>query len=99
MDVIKENEAGEKMDTWGGNVRMFIYEPSIKDKSKYPWLSTIDIYGDTVFNYLQIPNVNKELEQLKQEDGLPEKVKSEIDKFITYAQQLEQGDLLRFIGD
>lgn len=30
-------------------------------KTQYPWLSTIDPYGDTVFNGLQIPYVISEL--------------------------------------
>ena len=98
IDVIKETETGELIDRWEGDVRLF-YEKSIRDKKKYPWLSTLDYYGPTLFNYLQIPNLIKELEQLKNEAGLPEKVKSEIEKFITYAKQLEYGDLLRFIGD
>lgn len=99
MHLIKENENCEKLETWSGNLILFIYEPSLKDKNKYPWLSTIDIYGATIFNYLQIPCLIKELEQLKHEEGLHEKVKGEIEKFITYAQQIEMGNLLRFIGD
>jgi len=38
-------------------------------KMKYPWLATIDPYGNTVFNVHQVPLVLKELEQLKNESA------------------------------
>lgn len=38
-----------------------------KKQKKYRWLHTIDPYGDTVFNALQIPIVISELEDLLSE--------------------------------
>jgi hypothetical protein len=32
-----------------------------EDESTFPWLTTIDPYGDTTFNYRQLKHVNREL--------------------------------------
>lgn len=39
------------------------------NKEKYKWLHTIDEYGNSTFNHLQIPIIIAELEQLENEVG------------------------------
>ena len=67
---------------------------------KYPWLSTIDPYGYTVFNVHQIPKLIKELKKLK-EDIQDQNVMLDnaIDSVISFLEKVEQHLYIRFIGD
>src|SRR3990167_7769379 len=46
-------------------------------KVKFPWIATVDPYGDTLFNHLQVPYVLEDLAKLSEnlDVGLVKKVK------------------------
>jgi hypothetical protein len=64
----------------------------------YPWLTTIDEYGNTTFNYLQLPYVVGELKALNAATPSTE-IGREIEKLISYLAQKSQGQYILFIGD
>jgi|GEM_PF-1552791 len=65
---------------------------------KLPWLTSIDDYGDTIFNWRQIPYVLEELKIFKIEDIVSDP--SLISDFIEYIEQMEWTHrYLKFIGD
>ncbi len=69
-------------------------------KEKYPWVASVDPYGTTVLNYLQIPHLTRELASAKL--ILDEKDVSRIDIFLEFLKDnsVEKSRfLLRFIGD
>lgn len=65
-------------------------------KTHYPWLSTIDPYGDTIFNKLQIPYVINELNALvkKTENG-----SLDINGIISFIQKIDTHQYITFYGD
>lgn len=67
-------------------------------ESKYPWILTIDPYGDTILNHVQTPIVIRELEILrgKIED---ETTKELIEKLISFLDLSEPHQYIKFIGD
>ena len=73
-----------------------IMDSILKDadfKSKYPLVATIDPYGDTVFNVLQIPVVVKELE------SLPNSNESTVKDVISFLSKSAAHLYIKFIGD
>jgi hypothetical protein len=69
-----------------------------EQKIKYPWLSTIDPYDDTVFNFRQIPFVVAELKQLSEEVNSQD-FSEKIDQTIKFLEKAEIHQYVRFIGD
>lgn len=67
-------------------------------KKKFPWLSTIDEYGNTTFNYLQLPYVVTELEELKKQIK-SEEVYGQIDLFREFAEGISNHQYVKFMGD
>ncbi len=67
-------------------------------RNKYPWLSTIDEFGNTVLNSLQIPLVIKDLENLDNEVQNP-KLTIMIQKAIALMKTAGRSDYIKFIGD
>lgn len=69
----------------------------IKDfKIQYPWLSTIDPYGDTVFNKLQVPYIINELSVLankSENNGLG------IKESVSFIQKIDTHQFITFYGD
>ncbi|MEK7535960.1 MAG: hypothetical protein AAB590_03030 [Patescibacteria group bacterium] len=67
---------------------------------KYPWLSSIDPYGYTVFNTRQAPKLIGELKKLKEDiqrqDVLLDDV---VDNTISFLIKVAQHSYARFIGD
>ena len=75
-----------------------VYE--IKDfKVKYPWLTTIDPYGDTLFNQLQIPQVINELNSLS--GALSEDLSKKANDLISFLKDTEISldQFIVFVGD
>lgn len=68
-----------------------------KNKEKYKWLHTIDEYGCTAFNHLQVPFVISELQQLKTEVG--QDLQNLISQFIEFISQIDIQQFIRFDGD
>jgi hypothetical protein len=62
-------------------------------QNKYPWLSTIDPYGLTFFNQLQIKNLVEDLKRLP--DSSNGKIKDSID----YINNLGDLEYVKLIGD
>jgi hypothetical protein len=60
-------------------------------RERFPWLATVDEYGDTTYNYLQLPYFLDEIEQLKTEIK-DEKIKQFIGSTQTHK-------YIKFIGD
>ena len=67
-------------------------------KERYPWLTTIDEYGDTIFNRLQIPLVIRELTVLSSEKPELGQVISGILHFLEQSFQ-DVHQFVKFVGD
>ncbi len=65
-------------------------------KTQYPWLSTIDPYGDTVFNQLQVPYVVNELNMLANQ---VENNSLHIQEIVSFIQKVGTGQFITFYGD
>ncbi len=66
-------------------------------QKEYPWLSTIDPYGDTIINRAQAPVILEELKKLQksiQDDELNSKIE-EIKNFLSKIDL----NYIKFIGD
>jgi hypothetical protein len=93
----------------GGLFRIANYE------DKYPWLSTINLYGDTIFNNSQIKFlidelgklktnlIDSSLEKLPFQTNYPEHVSEDIIleniKQVISFAKLDSHEYLRFLGD
>jgi len=108
IGIVRESELREIIEDSNLNYALIdkmlykLYEEqkdvTLKD---FSWLLTIFCYGDTYFNYLQVPHVVEELERLKikiREKGQQQLI-GEIDNIISFLKKTEIGDLVRFIGD
>ena len=67
-------------------------------EKKFPFLITIDPYGNTFFNVHQTPRLIQELKQLKQEK-IPQEILEEINSSIEFIEKVEQHTFVKFIGD
>jgi hypothetical protein len=66
-----------------------------------PWIETIDPYGITLYNAMQVEYLIKDFRKLKMVEK-EEKMKKFIDETITFAQKVIDGIpnlYLKFIGD
>lgn len=68
-----------------------------KSKEKYQWLHTIDEYGYTTFNHLQVPLIISELTQLK--NDVDQELKNLITQFIEFISKTDRHQFIKFIGD
>jgi hypothetical protein len=66
--------------------------------NKFPTLSKIDEYGNTTFNYLQLPNVVSELDSLSKIIAEPA-TKTEIAKIQSFIGYVKTSKYIKFIGD
>lgn len=103
ISIVKVDEWGKVLDELDVNFAEVHHEIDDLGKWKefeqnYIWLSTIDAFGHTYFNLLQMPFVIKELKRLKKELK-NENVLSGIDKLIEFGKDLEDHDFIKFIGD
>ena len=67
-------------------------------KPEFILLSGINPYGDTYFNYLQAPTLNKEL-LLVSENNNDKTLNEEIVKTIDFLKKVESRQNAQFIGD
>ena len=75
-----------------------VYE--IQDsKVKFPWLITIDPYGDTLFNQLQLPQIINELNNLS--TTLSGDLDKKVNTLISFLKDTEIGSdqFIVFVGD
>jgi hypothetical protein len=101
ISIHLEDEAGKVIEEFSINfatVTAFLWKAD-DAASKYPWLSTIDPYGDTLFNSLQVPFVVKELEMLQKDSD--EEMGKIISESIKVLRKVENDvhTYIRFIGD
>ena len=66
-------------------------------KTNFQWLSTIDPYGDTIFNPLQTPIIVNELNSLSVllDKNLAEKVNN----LVSFLKSINTHEYIKFIGD
>lgn len=67
-------------------------------EQEYPWLWTIDPYGNTIFNVHQVPKATEELNSLslKIKDN---KMSGKTNEVINFMKKIEQHLYIKFIGD
>lgn len=96
-----ENERGGLLQRLSINFALILGHIIQRDgfSDEFPWLSSIDPYGDTVFNLLQIPHLVSELESFGRVSNGD--VQKNIAEFINEINILKDKEhlYLRFIGD
>ena len=73
------------------------YEEAVR---KYPWLTSIDPYGNTIFNHLQVPHLIRELDEIK--TLLGPQATAILEKIIIFVSNRvveSEGLYIKFIGD
>lgn len=104
ININYENENGELIEELPINftdvLSLLFKENFEENKIKYPWITTIDPYGDTVFNKLQWTHLAKEFNELKKEIN-EEKVKNILDGLVLFMKKNENHPhtYLKFYGD
>lgn len=64
----------------------------------FPWLSTIDPYGNTFFNHLQVPKLISDLSKCRQ--SLDDEIaKRALDKAVEVLKTVKSLTYIHFIGD
>lgn len=99
--VVLEDEHATRVDSEAVGSRAIDHLLGHISEDKYPWLATLDPYGDTTFNRLQAPHIMAELEQLKRSATTPEE-ESVIDQILRLAKRCRAegpNAYLRFYGD
>jgi hypothetical protein len=66
-------------------------------KEKYPVVSTIDPYGNTLINHLQKPAVIQELKALARQ--VPEAAQGQINRTTKLLEQAGVHEYVKFLGD
>lgn len=97
-NILKINERGESLENSQVNfVDVLVVLYKIEDfKNKYPWIATVDPYGDTVFNRIQIPYVLRDLKKLQTEK---QELKAIIASLIIFLEKTDIHEYIKFIGD
>ena len=99
-----ENEKGEILEHFNINfadIYLYVLEAFPDRYSTYPWLEGIDEYGDTFFNFKQIPHVITELEKLRIDlrNHKFENLDESIIEVMSILKRVKQHIYIRFIGD
>lgn len=99
IGIIKVNERGETIDTLEVNFAevVNILEDIDNSENNYPWITTVDPYGDTIFNRIQIPFVIEDLKTMKNIQELAQK--DDIDKLINFLEGVDIHQYIKFMGD
>ena len=102
ITVDYENEKGETIEQLPINfadILSILYKKEMSDK-KYPWIMTIDPYGDTTFNPLQWPHLISEFNQLQAEleDKNAKNILVNLIAFLKKNQE-QTHTYIKFIGD
>ena len=100
IEILLEDEKGKKIKELDLNFVGIISELwKIKDfQIQYEWLSTIDPYGNTIFNVYQIPKLIEESQELLKQIK-DQNTKNSIKKFLDFSKEVKQHIYLRFVGD
>jgi hypothetical protein len=101
IGIVKLNESGEILEIFDVNFADIVntlFEFNENFKKEYPWISTIDPYGDTIFNRIQIPFVLEDLTKLQKDN---QKLLKEdfIEKMINSLKKVDTHEYVKFIGD
>lgn len=100
IGIIRIDQQGKELERSNANfasINKALYKID-KYKEKYPWISGIDEYGYTSFNYLQVPNLISELENFQKED-VAEELTGEIETVLRDVRKIGQFEYIKFIGD
>jgi len=103
INVDYENEQGEAIERLPINfvdVLSVLYKNEEVNAKKYPWIMTIDPYGDTTFNLLQWAHLISEFTEL--EKSLEnENAKNIVNGLIHFLKKNQNNThtYLKFIGD
>jgi ABC-type iron transport system FetAB ATPase subunit len=99
LTIVLEGENGNEIESIDDNDMLQSIIPDYTDKSSY-CLRFVDLYGDTIFNNLQAPELIKELEQMLS-DSLAFETKELIENIIRLAHRCknEVHLYLKFYGD
>jgi hypothetical protein len=103
IDVALEDESGQALEKVKGRTWLlgrFLSSPDFEGTSKYQLLRTIDLYGDTTFNRLQIDQFLSEWAQLQElaETDEEKEVFSEVESLATKCKGTPS-HYLKFYGD
>ena len=97
IGLIITGEDGKLIDQSNINfAEILSYVSSLNNSIDFPWISTIDPYGMTVYNGKQIPKFVADLEKLKR---ISPKISKAINETIAYTAKVKDFQLLNFIGD
>jgi hypothetical protein len=71
----------------------------VEDKeAKFPWLESVDVYDDTIFNSIQTQKFIEELDELRGY-AVAEEEKKLIESLVDFSRQIKRGLFLRVVGD
>lgn len=100
IQIIKVGERGDCLEELHSNFEtLFNKLLTVTNYNlDFPWLSTIDPYGDTTFNRLQIPILIDELDKLHKVILMSD-FSEQIEQLIKYLQQVSVHQYIKFIGD
>lgn len=73
-------------------------EKLLDSRKKFPCLSSVDPYGDTIFNRVQVPFLIKELKRL-QSDLTSQSLRRLINEVIKFTTKVQIHNYVKFIGD
>ncbi|HZE86739.1 MAG TPA: hypothetical protein VE090_00895 [Methylomirabilota bacterium] len=98
IGIEKVNERGEILNNFHVNFAAVvnILEEIDEYQKKYPWIATIDPYGDTIFNRIQIPFVVEDLKKLQKDK---DELTNTINELIDFFEKVDIHEYLKFIGD
>jgi hypothetical protein len=69
----------------------------IDDKNKFPLISSIDPFGLTTFNFIQVPYLKYELKKLA--DNLTVEGRKSVSELLLFLEKIERHKYLVFVGD
>ncbi len=96
IGVCLEGERGNTLEDSQLNFADILEIAQQREKD-WPWVSSIDPYGDTLFNVHQIPKVIQELNSIR--NFVTDDLKKSIDSTVSFLLKVEQHLYIRFIGD
>jgi hypothetical protein len=96
-----EDERGTVLDEVPGATVALNRALAHLETNAYPWLATLEPYGDSSFNRLQVPHLIRELRQLCDEldDAEAQTAIKQTPRLAERAQEEGPNRYLRFYGD
>lgn len=95
INAVITNEKGEVLSSIDGNFAPIVKIAWEAGEDTYPWLTSIDEYGNTYINTRQAVYIIKEIESLH----LPSDLKADTDAIIQILRNLKPHTLVAFFGD